>query len=26
LQVGILFCVAYFEKLTMFIPRLLLGM
>ncbi|SDB17453.1 TRAP transporter, DctM subunit [Desulfonatronum thiosulfatophilum] len=25
LQVGILFCVAYFEKLTMFIPRLLLG-
>jgi len=26
LEVGILFCVAYFEKLTMFIPRLLLGM
>lgn len=26
LQVGILFCIAYFEKLTMFIPRLLLGM
>ncbi|GAB6059956.1 TRAP transporter large permease [Desulfonatronum parangueonense] len=25
LQVGILFCVAYFEKLTMFLPRLLLG-
>jgi TRAP-type transport system large permease protein len=26
LEIGILFCVAYFEKLTMFIPRLLLGM
>lgn len=25
LEIGILFCVAYFERLTMFIPRLLLG-